>query len=133
MGRRRGNNKNILQDLLDIGGMLPWWLTMLLALGAYALLHQLAASEPAVVADPKDVLATVFPNVLRNVAVYAQYIVPWLLVVGMLSSALRRATRAQFFASEPERCAEGDRPEEPQPEELAWDDDRGFPIRARRH
>lgn len=44
---------------------------------------------------------------LTNIAVYAQYIVPWVLIVGMLTSVLRRATRAQL---EP---LEGDCPEEP--------------------
>jgi hypothetical protein len=111
MGRRRSN---ILQDLFEIGGVLPWWRTALLALASYAVLHQLAVSEPAVVTEPQEVLSTVFPNVLRKVAVYAQYIVPWLLIVGMLTSVLRRATRAQFLASEQEGAdrdgAEADRP-----------------------
>lgn len=105
MGRRRGN---ILRNLNEMGGMLPWWMMLPLAIGTYALLHQYAVSGPVVAADPQDALGTALPNVLREVAVYAQYIVPWLMVVGMLSAVLRRATRAQLFDAPPE---------EPQPEE----------------
>ncbi|HET6629549.1 MAG TPA: topoisomerase DNA-binding C4 zinc finger domain-containing protein [Woeseiaceae bacterium] len=108
MARRRSN---ILRDLYEIGGMLPWWMTAPLALGTYALLHQYAVSDPVVAADPGDALGTLLPNVLREVAVYAQYIVPWLMVVGMLSAVLRRATRAQLLASPPEER----QPEERQP------------------
>ncbi|HEX2139316.1 MAG TPA: hypothetical protein VHG33_06360 [Woeseiaceae bacterium] len=93
MGRSRSN---ILKDFYEVGGKLPWWLTVLLAWGTYALLHQYAVSDPVVVEDPKDVLSTVLPNALRNLAVYGQYIVPWVMIVGMLTSVLRRATRAQL-------------------------------------
>jgi Topoisomerase DNA binding C4 zinc finger len=117
MGRRRSK---ILRDIYGIGGRAPWWMTVPLALGTYALLHQYAVSDPVVAADPEDALGTALPYVLRQVAAYAQYIVPWLIVVGILSSVLRRATRAQLFAAPPEKWQpEESWPEEPQPEESA--------------
>lgn len=111
MGRRRSN---ILQDLFEIGGMLPWWLSVLLALGIYAVLHHFAVSDPVVAAHPKEALGTLFPNAFRQVAVYAQYIVPWVLIVGMLTSVLRRATRAQLFTSVLDRHGARDL------DELSW-------------
>lgn len=99
MGRRR--NK-ILREFYEIVGTLPWWMTVPLALGAYVLLHQYAVSDPVVAADPRDALGTALPNAFRQLAVYAQYIVPWIILVVMLSAVLRRATRAQLFAKPPE-------------------------------
>lgn len=100
MGRRHGN---ILQGIAGIGGRLPWWATLLLALAAWALLHQLAASEPATAAGSGEALATAVPDVLRQVAVYAQYIVPWVLLAGMFASLIRRAAREQLSDRPPAR------------------------------
>lgn len=99
MGRRGGK---ILRELCAIGRTLPWWMTVPLALGTYVLLHRYAVSDPIVAADPRETPGTALPLALRQVAVYAQYIVPWIILVVMLSSVLRRATRAQLFARPPE-------------------------------
>ena len=93
MGRRHGH---ILQDIVGLGGRLPWWATLLLALAAWALLHQLAVSEPATASDAAEALTTGVPDALRQVAVYAQYIVPWVLLAGMFASLIRRAAREQL-------------------------------------
>ena len=98
MGRRRNN---ILQGIAGIGGRLPWWAAVLLAVSAWALLHQLAASEPPAPASSEA--ASGILDVLRSVAAYAQYIVPWVLLAGMFTSLIRRAARAQLSDTPPAR------------------------------
>ena len=93
MGRR---HSNILQGIVGIGGRLPWWATLLLALAAWALLHQLAVSQPDTAADSGETLSNAVPDALRQVALYAQYIVPWVLLAGMFASLIRRAAREQL-------------------------------------
>lgn len=93
MGRRR---RSILQDLFALGGRPPWWATALLALGIYALMHRYAASNPVAAADAMGLPGAVLANALRHVAAYAQYVVPWMLLVGMLTSVIRRAARTQL-------------------------------------
>ena len=98
MGRRHGH---ILQGIVGIGGRLPWWVTVLLAVAAWGLLHRLAVSEPSVSASSEA--ATGLLNALRPVAVYAQYIVPWVLLAGMFTALIRRAARAQLSGTPPAR------------------------------
>ena len=97
MGRR---HSHILQGIVGIGGRLPWWAAVLLAVAAWALLHQLAVSEPPVA---NSEAASGIANAFRHVAVYAQYIVPWVLLAGMFTSLIRRAARAQLSDRPPAR------------------------------
>ena len=124
MGRR---HSHILQDIVGIGGRLPWWATVLLAVTAWALLHQLAVSQPP--ADPAAAPGTVVPTALRHVAAYAQYIVPWVLLAGMFTSLIRRAAHAQLSDTPPAR---GDRSWEVQFEasahEQAWPEEPAEPA-----
>lgn len=124
MGRR---HSHILQDIVGIGGRLPWWATVLLAVTAWALLHQLAVSEPP--ADPVAAAGTGVPTALRHVAAYAQYIVPWVLLAGMFTSLIRRAAHAQLSDTPPAR---GDRSWEVQFEasahEQAWPEEPAEPA-----
>lgn len=126
MGRR---HSNILQGIVAVGGRLPWWATLLLALAAWALLHQLAVSEPATAAGSGEALADAVPDALRQVALYAQYIVPWVLLAGMFTSLIRRAAHAQLSDTPPAR---GDRSWEVQFEasahEQAWPEEPAEPA-----
>ena len=124
MGRR---HNHILQGIVGIGGRLPWWVTVLLAVTAWALLHQLAVSEPP--AELAAAPGTGVPAALRQFAAYAQYVVPWVLLAGMFAALIRRAAHAQLSDTPPVR---GDRSWEVQFEgsahEQAWPEEPAEPA-----
>lgn len=87
MGRRRRQSQ--LEARAGNTSFLPWWLSILLAVVAYFLLHAFATSAPARAALGKILGFT--PNALwKALALQLQYIVPLVLIAAALSSALKR-------------------------------------------
>jgi restriction system protein len=94
MGRR---TSNIVKDMIDIGAALPWWLSLLLAAGAYLLFHNLAGIETG--AGTSAAIEHVIPRqFLKATSIYAQYGVPILLLLGTVIAFAKRKRRGQILS-----------------------------------
>ncbi|MAX91013.1 MAG: restriction endonuclease [Pseudomonas sp.] len=97
MARRR--KQSPFEDLIDLAAMLPWWITLPLALIAYLWLHSIATSPIPTLANPADLGSHMPGMMLRALAVPAQYFLPAALVIGAIASIFGRMRRKKLFAS----------------------------------
>lgn len=108
MARRK---QNLVEDLIAITSKLPWWVGVVLAIVAYVWLHNIAASEVAAVTQPGQMGQLVTQTLFRTLALFGQYLLPFVFLVGAGSSAFgrykRRALHGQVAAS-PDRGALND-------------------------
>lgn len=94
MGRRRNT---IIDDLWDIGAALPWWITLILAGGAYLLLHNLAGIEVTPISSHRGIPTGLVWLVIKTVSYYAQYGVPAILGTAAVASLVKRKQRSSLF------------------------------------
>jgi restriction system protein len=94
MARRR--KQSPIEDLIDLAALLPWWVTLPLALIAYLWLHGIATSP---LPTPTNLGGQMSGMMLRGLAVPAQYIVPAALVIGAIGSIFGRMRRRKLFES----------------------------------
>ena len=90
MPRRK---QSVFEDLIDIAARLPWWAGVVLAVSSYIGLHQLAIMEVAAPVDTRDTGTFVGLQLYKTFAMYLQYIVPGLFLLGSLVLALARRKR----------------------------------------
>lgn len=86
------------EDLIDIAALLPWWVDVLLALVSYLVLNHFATAEvasPASMAQMGDVVASQF---VRVFALFGQYLLPLVFLIGAGISAYKRHKRAGLIA-----------------------------------
>lgn len=69
MARRR--KQSPFEDLIDLAALLPWWLTLPLALIAYLWLHSIATSQIPTLANPTEFNRQLPGMMLRGLAVPA--------------------------------------------------------------
>jgi restriction system protein len=96
------------EGLINLAGMLPWWMGVALALGVYFGLHSLVASEGTarVPSDMTDPFA--IQNIFITLVTVGQYLLPLVLLLVAGVSAYGRYTRRalhQRVASSPDRRA----------------------------
>jgi len=82
-----------------IAAKLPWWLGIVLAGLSYAGLHWYAGTPVTTTADPTKMFDVVGPTMWRTLAMFGQYVVPAVLVLGACVSAWRSRTRFNLAAS----------------------------------
>ena len=108
MARRR---QNLIEDLIEVTGKLPWWVGMVLAIAAYIGLHSVATSEVTAVAQSGRMGEFVTQSLFSTLASVGQYLLPFIFLVGAAMSAFgrnkRRALHEQVAAS-PDRGALND-------------------------
>jgi restriction system protein len=97
MARRR--KQSPFEDLIDLVALLPWWLTLPLALISYLWLHSIASSPLLAPANPADLGSQMSGMMLRGLAVPAQYLLPAALVIGAIASVIGRMRRKKLFNS----------------------------------
>ena len=90
MGRKR---QGVFEDLIDIGSILPWWAGVVLALASYIGLHQLATMELVAPTGGIGMGDFVGKQMYKAFAMYLQYIVPALLLIGASVSAFKMRSR----------------------------------------
>ena len=102
---------NLAEDLIAITSKLPWWVGVVLAIVAYALLHNMAASEVAAATQPGQLGQLVTQTLFKTLVSVGQYLLPFAFLVGAAMSAFgrykRRALHEQAAAS-PDRGALND-------------------------
>ena len=86
------------EDFMDLVALLPWWLGVVLALGAYVVLHQLAAPSKVTAVRPDQVVTLMQHSFIAGLATIGQVIVPVLCLFGALVSFLRRRKRESLLS-----------------------------------
>lgn len=97
MARRR--KQSPFEDLIDLAALLPWWVTLPLALIAYLWLHSIAISPIPTLANPAEFNSQLPGMMLRGLAAPAQYLLPAALVIGAIASVVGRMRRKKLFNS----------------------------------
>ncbi len=97
MARRR--KQSPFEDLIDLAALLPWWVTLPLALIAYLWFHSIATSPIPTLANPDELNGQLPGIMLRGLAVPAQYFLPAALVIGAIASVFSRIRRKKIFNS----------------------------------
>lgn len=90
MGRK---TQGVFEDIMDIGAILPWWASAILAIASYIALHQLAVMELIVPTAGIGMGDFIGKQMYKTLAIYLQYIVPGLLLIGAAVSAFKRRSR----------------------------------------
>lgn len=94
MARRR---KGLAGDLIVIASRLPWWAGMALALLAYLVLHLIAIKDIPLVATPGQIGASAGAQLGKALAGLGQYLLPFLLLVGVGVSLWGRIRREKLL------------------------------------
>lgn len=90
---------SLFDDLFAIAGKLPWWVSALLALGAYGFLHSLAIAPIPIYSDVKHLDSMVFSTALRSFATLGQYLLPVIFIGGATASVLGRRKRRNLLTA----------------------------------
>jgi restriction system protein len=96
MARRK--KTSTADDLLELVAMLPWWAGLLLALVSYFLLNNLASQPVVVPTQPGQMGAMVTQSIWKSLATVGQYILPFICLLGAVTSAWRRRERKNLVA-----------------------------------
>lgn len=90
MARR---NQSTVDDLIELTMLLPWWLSVIIAVVSYLLLHWYVSSPLPPPADVKDMSGFLNATMLRTVAAAAQYLLPLIFLSGAALSLFLRHKR----------------------------------------
>ncbi len=91
------SRKNTLDDAVFLAAKLPWWLGVGCALLSYLLLHHYSLQPLTPASGLDDLLKGVYIGVFRAFAVFGQYILPLLFLLGALLSVLQKRKRKNLF------------------------------------
>jgi restriction system protein len=93
----RGRKQSGLEDMIDAAALLPWRIALVLAVVLYAGLHYWATiSEP----PPRDLAAMgafAGRQLYRTLAMYLQYLIPGILLIGAIISAVKGSRQRKQF------------------------------------
>jgi len=89
----RTRKTGLVEDLLELGAVLPWWLSLVLAAAAYGILHHYAMGEVPTVTVPGQLGGMVVQQIVKTLAAVGQFLVPLLLLIGALISVIGRHKR----------------------------------------
>lgn len=94
----RKKKSSLLEDIVSLLAMLPWWVGIGLAVIGYLVLHGIA-TKPLPAFTPSDMGGLIVTTWLRAVSMVAQFVLPALCVIGALISFLKRKKRQSLIAS----------------------------------
>lgn len=97
MARRRRTSP--IEDLVEIASRLPWWVSLLIALCCWLILHFIANSQPNAPQDLHQFGQSAAGHVVRTFAFFGQYLLPVVFVIGGIGSVLARAERKRLAVS----------------------------------
>jgi len=97
MARRR--RTSLIEDLIEIASRLPWWVSLLIALGSWLILHPIANSQPDIPKDLHQMGQSVVGQLIRTFAFFGQFVLPAVFVIGAIGSVLARAERKRLRAN----------------------------------
>lgn len=91
----RKKKQSILEDLIGIAALLPWWVGVLLALIIYLTLHHFATVVAPVTSENMGTVAV--NQIWKTLAMIGQYLVPLAFLIGAAISAYGRQKRGTLF------------------------------------
>ena len=97
MARKR--KTSLIEDLLDMVAMMPWWIGITIAVVGYFVLHKLATPSPVVSIQPGQLGSLMSKSIIAGMATAGQYVVPLIGVFGALMSVIRRKQRSELIAN----------------------------------
>lgn len=89
MARLKRNQTTPLEDLVSIAAKVPWWISVLIAVLAYLVLHAVASITIVPSADISGLSGVIAKQAIKVIATFAQYLVPLAFLMGAGLSALR--------------------------------------------
>lgn len=112
----RRSNRREKTGWLDVPSLLPWWACLVLAVLSYLVLHWLAGERPEPQMAGRQPAQFIVGSFVRGLAIFGQYVFPFLFVIaGLMSGARairRRATPVP--RSEPQWQSPHPAPSEPE-------------------
>ncbi|MGE0098430.1 MAG: restriction endonuclease [Hydrogenophaga sp.] len=96
MARRK--KTSTADELLELVAMLPWWAGVLLALVSYFVLHSIASQPVVAPTQSGQMGGMVTQSIWKALATVGQYFVPFICLLGAVTSAWRRRERKNLVA-----------------------------------
>ena len=96
MARRK--KTSTADDLLELVAILPWWAGVLLALVNYFVLHSIASQPVVALTQPVQMGAMAAQSIWKSLATVGQYFVPFICLLGAVTSAWRLRERKILLA-----------------------------------
>ncbi|MGB5833524.1 MAG: hypothetical protein WBG92_16230 [Thiohalocapsa sp.] len=88
----RRYRQSTFEDLIELASLLPWWVSLILALASYLILHPIASSPIApptiTVSGSPDLSPMIVAGFYRGLAQFGQYLFPLIFGVASLSTGL---------------------------------------------
>jgi len=85
----RRHRKSDIEDLIDLASILPWWLGLSIAVLSYFLLHPFAEVSVPQATSIRDIAGPLTAQVIRTGAMFGQYLLPFVFLLGAGASALK--------------------------------------------
>src|SRR3990167_631653 len=95
MARRR--KTSTFEDIVYIASRLPWWLSLIIALGAWFFFHSVATSPPPTLTDPKQFGQMITGQMFRTISMFLQFIIPVAFCFGAIGSLFGRYKRRKLM------------------------------------
>ncbi len=95
MARRK---QSIFEDLIEITSKFPWWVGVVLAIGFYIGLHQIAVMEIIAPTSSKGMADFAGKQLYKTLAMFGQYVLPAAFLFGSLVSVFSRRKRNALHA-----------------------------------
>lgn len=92
----RRSRTSAFEDLIELAAMLPWWLSLSLAVASYFLIHSYAIMEIVPLKDIGQMGDMVGQQMIKTFAMFGQYIVPFVFSLGALVSIINQRKRANL-------------------------------------
>ena len=99
--------QSVLEDLIDLTALLPWWAGLLLALISYFLIHPFAIEPVPTAAGVNEVGEMVSKNLIRSFAIFGQYLLPAAFLIGTAVSVIGSRKRNRLLATTAEATHQG--------------------------
>ena len=96
MARRR---QSTFEELIEVAALLPWWAAVLLAIVAYFAIHPFAEMPAPTATTTAEMGKALTTQIYRTLAIFGQYLVPTILLIGAAVSAVGRAKRKKLLAT----------------------------------
>lgn len=91
MSRKRKSSP--LDDLFEIAAMLPWWISVIVAVVTYLVCHSYATAEVAAAKGLSQLDPQTQQGIIKVFASFAQYVLPLIFLAGAAASAIAQAKR----------------------------------------
>ena len=95
---RRGDS-GVVEALIELTSLVPWWVGVVLAIAAYFGLHMLAAQQIPIATRPDQIASAMPAQILKSLALFAQYLLPVVFLASAVVSAIKQRGRKTLVAT----------------------------------